>query len=170
MSSGAEERARTPTPSHALWLRSTCGRPWVMRDVGRRHALASPRASIATWRRARPHIATSSPRTYSPRTRFAILCAGFVWFVDELKRRAGEESSCPAVAGDGRAKETWDMGPRGDLGQRSAIQDESSRADQPGRANGTTPGQGQREGPWAAFRAPTCWPTAGSCCLSKWLP
>ena len=52
---------------------------------------------------------------------------------------AREVSSCRAVGGEGRAKETWDMGPRGDLGQRSAIQDESSRADQPGRANGTRP-------------------------------
>jgi hypothetical protein len=47
--------------------------------------------------------------------------------------------SCPAAGGDGRAKETWDMGPRGDLGQRSAMTDESNRADQPGRANGTRP-------------------------------
>jgi hypothetical protein len=47
--------------------------------------------------------------------------------------------SCRAVGADGPAKETWDMGPRGDLRQRSAIQDESSRADQPGRANGTRP-------------------------------
>jgi hypothetical protein len=109
----------------------SCQSDFALQAVVECRALGSPRVSIYNWCPLKKE--SSSLRFPGEPQKHIGNSARFPPLSE------GSEASCPAVGGDGRAKETWDMGTRGDLGQRSAIQDESSRADQPGRANGTRP-------------------------------